>query len=635
MSLKTRLQVFPRHTTPYTVFLLVLSTIIFAIDAITPDGDIHWIFYLVPLFLAFLSRKTFCIVVTFGFVVAYDAAGAVLSGHLPPVQNIVVLDSINRLEGLLTFVCFGLVSRSFIKSRDHYKRASAELQVSRDEIFAEKERLTVTLHSIGDGVISTNAKGEIDSMNRVAEKLTGWTIGEARGKALPSVFCIVNDATRDTCENPVTKVLSSGSVVELENHTVLVSRNGTEHHIADSAAPIVDANRQTLGVVLVFRDITEKQKIFDTIQRAGKLDSLGVLAGGIAHDFNNLMGGILGFIDLAKEETDRQKASEYLANAMATIDRARSLTQQLLTFATGGAPIKKITPLIPFIRDAAQFAISGTNVTCRFYFQENLRHCVIDKGQISQVISNIIINAHQAMSSGGFVDFSAANVSVNENGHPLLLAGDYVKISIQDYGLGIPKDLQPRIFDPFFTTKPKGHGLGLATCYSILNRHGGGIDVESVPGKGSTFHVYLPATDAPGSDTATTKTSPHHGSGTIVVMDDEEVIRNVMSKMLEAAGYSVVLKSEGMETLDFFVRELKAGHEIKAYILDLTIPSGMGGLDVARGIRVLDSKTPVFVASGYADDPVMRNPADYGITASIRKPFERRDLWQMLNTHLI
>ena len=373
-------------------------------------------------------------------------------------------------------------------TRDITERKWAEAAVAE-----EKERLAVTLRSIGDGVITTDTGGAIINMNRVAEDLTGWIQSEAEGKPLGSVFAIVHETTRAPCASPVEKVLSTGAIVELESHALLTARDGTERLVSDSAAPITDREGKTIGVVLVFRDMTEKQRALEVMQRAARLDSLGILAGGIAHDFNNLLTGIFGYVELARARTRDAQTLDYLDGTLAAMNRAKALSMQLLTFAKGGAPAQKATQVIPLIREAVQFALSGANVSCQFSLPEDLWACHIDRNQIAQVIDNIVINAQQAMPNGGVVEVAARNVLASEGRLAALAKGNYVKVSITDHGVGMPKEVMPRIFDPFYTTKSKGHGLGLATCYSIVSRHGGRIDVESAPNKGSTFHVYLPA----------------------------------------------------------------------------------------------------------------------------------------------
>jgi PAS domain S-box-containing protein len=502
-----------------------------------------------------------------------------------------------------------------------------------NDIAAEKERLAVTLRSIGDGVITTDTQGNIDIMNKIAEELCGWSQNEAQGKPLISVFNIINENTRKPHENPVEKVLATGEIIELANHTVIISKDGTERIISDSAAPIKDKNNKIIGVVLVFRDITEKQKLLETSQRNQKLESLGVLAGGIAHDFNNLMGGIFGCIDIAITESKDSNVTQYLSKALNTMERARGLTRQLLTFAKGGAPVQKTTHLFPFIQETAQFALSGSSVSCRYDIAKDLWPCIIDKSQICQVIENIIINAQQAMPAGGTIEMSARNISIGDKEHPMLQKGNYVRISIKDQGIGISKKMLSRIFDPFFTTKPKGHGLGLATCYSIINRHDGAIDVESVLDEGSTFHIYLLASPQAAILNAATGIT-HKGSGRILIMDDEEIFRMYAAKFLTTLGYSVVCTEEGKETLDLFIEETKAGRPFAAIILDLVIPGGTGGKEIIVEIRKLNKEIPVFVVSGYAEDPVMAGPADYGFTDSLSKPFSMEELSEMLNKNL-
>ncbi len=395
------------------------------------------------------------------------------------------------------------------------------------------------------------------------------------------------------------------------------------------------------GIVVNYRDITERKKteedrlkLEQQLQQAQKLESLGVLAGGIAHDFNNLLSGLFGYIELANTESKDSTVSGYLATALNTIDRARGLTRQLLTFAKGGAPVRKVGALFPIIRETSQFALSGSNVSCRFNVPAGLLLCNFDKNQIAQVIDNIVINAQQAMPMGGTIEISAMNISLRENELSSLPAGNYVKISIKDNGIGIPKEILPRVFDPFFTTKQKGSGLGLTICYSIIKKHNGCIDVESEQGKGSTFHLFLPASNESPAITAPEPFAGHRGSGRILIMDDEEIIREALGKLLKNLGYSVECRKEGKETLDFFIEETKAGRPFAAMFLDLTIAGGMGGREAVAELRTLNARLPVFVSSGYADDPVMANPGNFGFTDSICKPFKMEELAALLNRHL-
>ncbi|MFW5785320.1 MAG: PAS domain S-box protein, partial [Chitinispirillaceae bacterium] len=509
-----------------------------------------------------------------------------------------------------------------------------ERKLAEAAIEAERERLFVTLKSIGDGVITTDNQGRVVLVNKVAEELTGWRQSEAQGKPLETVFRIIHEFTRKPCEDPVKKVFSTGKIIELANHTSLIARDGTERVIADSGAPIKDRNDEIIGVVLVFRDMTEKQKLLDTIQRTAKLDSIGVLAGGIAHDFNNLLSGIFGYVDMANEYTREEKVNRCLEKVLGTLDRARGLTQQLLTFSKGGEPVKKVSPLFPFVQETAQFSLCGSSITVRTKVPEDLWKCEYDRNQLGQAVDNIIINAKQAMPDGGLVEISAENFIVGKAKGNYLLPGRYVKLSFKDQGIGMPREILDRIFDPFYTTKSKGHGLGLATCYSIINKHGGHIEVESEPGKGSVFHIYIPATEESAAPESQKESAKHSGKGRILIMDDEEVLRDLTSDVLRSFGYSVISASNGNEALELFISEFKAGREITAAILDLTIPGAMGGKDTVSEIRKLDKNIPVFVSSGYADDPVMAAPKAYGFTASICKPFRKAELGRILGEYL-
>lgn len=498
----------------------------------------------------------------------------------------------------------------------------------------EKEQLFVTLRSIGDGVITTDIEGNIILMNRVAEELTGWPLEDARGKHLSTVFTIVNELTREVSENPLDKVLSTGNIVEFANHTLLISRDGTQRVIADSGAPIKDKNGQTTGVVLVFRDTTEKQKFLEMTQNSQKLESLGILAGGLAHDFNNLLGGIYGYIDIARESSKDASITQYLQKTINTIERARALTQQLLTFAKGGVPVKKIEYLFPFIQETAQFALSGSSVTCTFSIPPDLKPCSFDKNQIGQVIENLVINAVQAMNSGGSIQISARNISLSADDHPILSQGSYVEVSVKDSGTGIPKEILPKIFDPFFTTKCHGQGLGLPTCYSIMNQHGGYIDVESDPGSGTTFRIYLPVSESPPCYEEKQIINEHKGNGIFLVMDDEEIMREILHDMLKTSGYDVVCTSNGKEAVEYAANAVRNQTPPAGMIFDLTVPGGMGGLEAATEIRKFDTTTPAFIASGYTDGSVMENPEAYGFNASIIKPFKRSELLEMLEKHM-
>ncbi|MGR3220443.1 MAG: c-type heme family protein, partial [Candidatus Anammoxibacter sp.] len=298
----------------------------------------------------------------------------------------------------------GQISESFNAMVDNIKRSNEDVRL-------ERERLSVTLQSIGDGVITTDNVGKVIMLNAVAEGLTGWTRKQATGKHLQDVFNIVNEKTRERCENPVEKVLESGQIVEIAYNTILVARNGNEPVIEYSGAPIRDKDMNIIGVVMVFRDITEKQKKEDEVLRAQKLDSIGVLAGGIAHDFNNMLTAIMGNLSLAMiYASNNDKVHGMLLKVEKASLRTAELVQQLLVFSKGGAPIKNTASVRELIKETSDFALKGSNVRCEYDIPEDILPIDADEGQISQVINNLIINADQAMPDGGIIKVQAENV---------------------------------------------------------------------------------------------------------------------------------------------------------------------------------------------------------------------------------
>ncbi len=510
---------------------------------------------------------------------------------------------------------------------DVYMRDITDRKQAEAGLRDANEHLNTIFASSPLALIVIDPDGNVMKWNPAAEKIFGWSEQEVLGKFLPFVAAdTIDEHTR------LRKRLLNGEALS-GVETVRWKKNGSAIDISISAAPMHGADGGITGIMSVIMDITDRKKSEAMLLNVQKLESLGVLAGGIAHDFNNLLGGIFGYVDLAADATVEKSTGNYLGKALSTIHRARGLTHQLLTFAKGGEPVKKIGSFTPFLEDTARFALSGSNCSSEFRIAENLWKAEFDRNQIGQVIDNIVINAQQAMPGGGAIDISASNVTFAEKAHATLAAGDYVKISFCDRGIGMPEEILPRIFDPFFTTKPKGHGLGLATCYSIVKRHGGCIEVESKPGRGSTFHVYLPALAGTASAESGAVLCRHSGCGTFLVMDDEEVIRETVGDMLKSFGYTVVQAQNGREAVDFFISEHTARRRLAGMIFDLTVPGGAGGREAIEAIRKIDGEVPVFVASGYADDPVMSDPGAHGFTASICKPFRKSELAEILNKH--
>ncbi|MEN8140779.1 MAG: PAS domain S-box protein [Thermodesulfobacteriota bacterium] len=660
---------------------------------------------------------------------------------------------------LIILTCAVLLVASFLVLHKGYDALSLLLTRKTVELDTERERLAVTLRSIGDGIITTDPSGRVVLINKITEELTGWDQQEATGRAIEEIFTLINKKTGEPCDNPVPQVVASGQIVSMAKHTVLVARDGSRYDIEDSGAPIFDKKGQIIGTIIVFRNVTEsretekelrmlqtfaeatsqgigwaasdgtikyvnpalarlfgednpqapignnvatsyyppeerqrlEEEIFPAVLRKGswsgelqlkqadgtlipsqndlflihgedssaplfanfvsdislqkkmeeellkmqKLESVGVLAGGIAHDFNNILSAILGNIELAEMETkSSHQAYPLLANAKKAAIRAQGLTQQLLTFAKGGDPIKKTSSIGKIIVDSANFVLHGSPVGCNYTIPADLWPVEVDTGQISQVIQNIVINGSHAMADGGVVEIEGKNVD-DISGEPVSLpAGRYVKIAISDSGPGIPARHLDKIFDPYFSTKEKGSGLGLAICHSIINKHGGHIAVDSGPDKGTTFTIFLPATanaaasatPAPGPDPIASA-----AKATIMIMDDEPMVRELLRMLLSQYGHQVIAAENGHEAIELYNNQRNSDQPIDLIIMDLTIPGGMGGKEAVGEILAINPAAKVVVASGYSTDPVMANYQEYGFMASISKPFQLAELLQLLS----
>jgi PAS domain S-box-containing protein len=495
----------------------------------------------------------------------------------------------------------------------------------------EKEKLYTTLKSIGDGVITTDIHGNINMLNDSAENLTGWSHEEACGKHLEEVFHIINEMTRIRCDNPVEKALKTGKIVGLANNTLLIARDGTERIITDSGAPIFDGNKKIIGVVIVFQNITERVKLENQIQQSQKMESIGTLAGGIAHDFNNIIGVITGNVSYARGLlTKKNELDEVLLDVEAGAKQAQTLTHQLLTFSKGGAPIVKEISIGQFIYETVSLVVRGSHVHCDFSIDKQLWPVKVDKGQIGQVVTNLMINAKEAMPDGGEITIRAENVMISDETIPLS-PGQYVKITIQDNGIGIKNEHVLKVFDPYFSTKQQGSGLGLATSYSIIKKHGGHISVESKLGKGTTFMFYLPAVESREKKIEQMNEPQHKGCGKILIMDDDEAILNMLRRILKRMGYETALAKNGTQAIELYQKAYQSQQKYDLVILDLTVPGGLGGAKTIPELLKIDSKAKVVVSSGYSNDPIMANYEDYGFCAIIPKPYTQNQITELFN----
>ncbi len=490
----------------------------------------------------------------------------------------------------------------------------------------EKEQLSVILRSIAEGVITTDSRGGILLMNRVAEELTGWPLKEARGKPANEIFWLVDEEQRAANLDPTNLILTNGRKIEAAESLLLINRTGTERLISVVGAPVINRNSEMAGVVLVFRDITKEKKQEAEVLRARRIQSMGILTGGIAHDFNNLLTGILGNVNLAKMYSEPgSKAASRLEQAEKACLRAQTLTQQLLTFSRSGAPVKKIIPVADLVTGSALLALRGSAVRYEFQLAEDLWPARIDAGQISQVITNLVTNGVQAMPGGGRLTIRAENLVPGNNQTallPLRPGRPYVAITIVDTGTGIAPENLGRIFDPHFTTRPTGSGLGLATSHAVIKKHEGSLAVESKPGQGSSFTCYLPAVPRAREAIREAKTGAVPAlCAKVLVMDDEELIRGLAMDLLTEAGAETETAGDGQAAIDLYQKAMGEGKPFDVVIMDLTVPNGMGGKEAVRHLRRIDPGVKVIVSSGYSTDPTMARYQAHGFAGKVVKPY--------------
>ncbi|MBI5533305.1 MAG: PAS domain-containing protein [Deltaproteobacteria bacterium] len=370
----------------------------------------------------------------------------------------------------------------------------------------------------------------------------------------------------------------------------------------------------------------------EELLKAQKLESIGILAGGIAHDFNNILGAIWGNLSLARSRSaDPARVQEYLSEAERAVNRARDLTQQLLTFAKGGAPVKKLSSLEQVVRDAASFASHGSSSRCDVSLAGDLWGVEIDEGQIGQVLQNLVINAVQAMPDGGTVRILGENVPPGACLPPTLSQGRYVRVTVSDQGQGISPEHLPKLFVPYFTTKPHGVGLGLATSYSIIRKHSGHMTVESTPGQGSSFSVYLPAAHQPAARSEPESFAEVRGRGRVLVVDDDESIRQCAVWMLKELGYQAESVGDGDAAIQAYEHARSCGVGFDVVIMDLTIPGGMGGRETIQRLLEVDPDVVAVVSSGYSTDPVMSDHERFGFRGIVRKPYGMRDMGAVMS----
>jgi len=565
----------------------------------------------------------------------YETIERIVSDH-PPHRPEVVLDGkFKRKDGS---IFYGEVRVSSLKGYGSSEKFVATLsdiswrKEAEASLAAEREWLAVTLRSIGDGVICTDKKGKVVLMNKVAEELTGWSEREAMGRDFWDVFKIEEELTGIPLDDPVKKVLANNTSVGLTEGTLMIARDGSERFIGDSAAPVRDSQGNALGVVVVFRDITARRALEREVAKVQKLEAIGCLAGGIAHDFNNLLMGILGNVTLAKMNLEGlPHVLESLEKAEQVCLRAKELSQKLITFSSGGEPKRQVTKMDHFLRESVGFALSGSHIKPLYDLPNDLWEVKIDISQIGQVIHNIVMNAVEAKPRSGSVKISAENIEISADDISPIEPSYYVKISIEDDGEGIEQENLQKVFDPFFSTRKMGRGLGLSIAHSVIKKHGGHIKIDSKAGIGTIVEIYLPAVRLSADKPVNPQASQSPTHPRVLLMDDEDIVRDVAGKMLEKLGCRVELARDGAEVITLYKKAMETGDTFDAVILDLTVPGGMGGEETAQKLKEMDSSVNAIASSGYSDSPIMSDFEDHFFSAAIAKPYRLEDLEVVIN----
>jgi PAS domain S-box-containing protein len=517
-----------------------------------------------------------------------------------------------------------------VVSRDITERKQAEEKIRQNEEF-----IRGILDTVDEGFIVIDRDFRILTANKAYCGQVGRVCDDIIGK---HCFEISHKTFRPCYEEgeecAVREVFATG-----KPHSVLHRHNDNEGnvlYVETKGFPIKDASGDVVSVIETINNITERHLLEEERLKTQKLESIGTLAGGIAHDFNNLLQGVFGYISMAKMTFDQpEKSRAMLDQAEKALHQSVNLTTQLLTFSKGGKPIKKPIDLAPVIENAVKFALSGSRTEYRLFVDPGLWQVNGDAGQLSQVIQNIVLNADQAMPLGGVVNITARNRTAGEASLPSTLhGGDYLAVTIEDNGVGIPQQYRDRIFDPYFTTKEKGSGLGLATSYSIMRNHDGQIQVDSEGGKGTVFTLYVPALPDRSEAEAARHAAPPAVKTRILVMDDEEMIRDLVTELLRTLGHEVEVAAHGEEAVARYQAAAAAGRPFGIVILDLTVRGGLGGAETVQRLRAIDPQVKAVVSSGYSENAVIADHLEHGFKAFLKKPYDVDELKKILNSLL-
>lgn len=487
-------------------------------------------------------------------------------------------------------------------------RREVELQT---HIAQEKERSAVILHCIRDAVVAVDAEQRVTLLNNAAGRLFGVTSDTSTGARFEQVIRLVNPETH--------QVLAPGEVAK---DAVTVGGDGREHVVSGTSGPVVDATGQVRGTVFVYRDVTTQRRMERDLSNQQRLDSLGYLAAGIAHDFNNMLGMIMAAASALRDQSPSEEQQLRLIQGIEeTCERASGLARQLLTFARGGAPVKRLCDPEPLVRESVEMSLRGGGTHSELRIEGPLWPAELDAGQVTQLFNNLVLNAREATRDKGRLVVHGRNVRVESRDDQQLPVGSYVEFRVEDDGPGIHLKHAEKIFDPYFSTKSDHRGLGLSSAYSIARRHGGLLRLDPERSGGASFVVCFPAVPEGHPEESEPASEQYSDDGHVLVMDDEPRLRELVADCLLAIGCRVIQACTGEEAIDQYRKAMDEGDPFDVVVLDLTVRGGMGGAETLERMRGIHPATLAIACSGYSNDPVMCDPARFGFAAAIEKPF--------------
>lgn len=502
----------------------------------------------------------------------------------------------------------------------------------------QQERwLATTLDSMADAVLTTDPGGKVISLNPAAQALTGWSLAQGRGQEAAEVFKIVDEKTGLPAANPLLVALQTGSAAALNRPARLVTRDSRQIPIEAIATPIRDEADNIIGGVLIFRDISKQRQLETQQRQAEKMEVAGQLATGVAHNFNNMLLTLMGHVELAMETLpDDHPAHLDLLAAQQTARRAADLIRHLLAFTRRQMIYPQTVDLNNLIHNMEQMLRQLLPESIELVIQagSNLGQVRLDPHQFEQVVRHLVLNARDAMPGGGKLVIQTANATLAQ-AQPDLSAeippGHYVVLIVADSGVGMTGEVLARIFEPFFTTKGVGHGtgLGLAACFGIIRQNNGFISVDSQPGYGTLFTIYLPQIEValPQPVVEIEAGQTWQGYETILVVEDEAQARALIVRTLRRYGYSVLEAADGEAALQMMRRQPEQA--IDLLITDVVMPK-LGGKALAHLLKVLYPNLKTLFMSGYTDVEVV-SPSD----AFLEKPFTPHLLAQKVRQILV